>query len=66
MKKFLNFIIVLLLLVVSEYFLLTELFSQKRVPVLSLSLVVTLVCIYGVIKFFKKNILTAKHTEGHS
>jgi hypothetical protein len=43
-----------------------ELFSHKRPPVLLLSLLGTVLCIYGVIKFFKKNILPLKQSEGHS
>lgn len=66
MKKFLIFILVLLLLIISEYFLVNELFSHKRPPVLLLSLLGTVLCIYGVIKFFKKNILPLKQSEGHS
>jgi len=56
----------LLLLVVSEYFFINELFSHKKPEVLIVSLFGTVLCIYGVIKFFKKNILPAKHAEGHS
>lgn len=66
MKKFLIFISFLVLLIVSEYFLLTELLSHKRATVLLLSLLATVACIYAVIKFSKKNILPAKQSEAHS
>ena len=62
MKKFLVFILVLALLIASEYYFLTELFSQKRVVILSTSLLGIFVCIYALIKFFKKNILSPKHS----
>jgi len=66
MKKFLVFFLFLLLLIVSEYFLLNELLSHKRVTVLLMSLVGTVLCIYAVTKFFKKYILPAKQSEAHS
>jgi hypothetical protein len=66
MKKFLIFILFLLLLIVSEYLLLNELFSHKRTGILLLSLLGTLLCIYALIKFFKKYILPAKQSEAHS
>lgn len=66
MKKFLIFILFLLLLILSEYFLLNELFAQKRIFILLPSLVITVLCIYAVIKFFKKYILPVKQTEAHS
>jgi len=62
MKKFLVFILFLSLLILSEYFLLNELFSDRRVFILLPSLLGTLLCIYAVIKFFKKYILPARHT----
>lgn len=61
MKKLTIFILILLLLIVSEYFLLNELFSGKiRISILVLSLLGTVVFIYAVIRFFKKYILPAK------
>ena len=62
MKKFIVFIIFLLLLIVSEYYFLNEMFSHKRVFILMLSLLGVVVCIYAVIRFFKKNILNPKQT----
>lgn len=66
MKKFIVFILFILLLIVSEYFLLNELFAAKRVSILLLSLLGTVFCIYAVIKFFKKYILHSKQPEAHS
>jgi hypothetical protein len=63
MKKLTVFIIILLLLIVSEYFLLNELFSHSiRVSIVLLSLLGTLIFIYAVVKFFKKYILPSKHS----
>jgi len=61
MKKFLIFSFLLLLLIISEYFLLNELFSYRRLFILLPSLLGTLVFIYILIRFFKKYILPAKH-----
>jgi hypothetical protein len=63
MKKLTVFILILLLLIISEYFLLNELFSGKiRISILLLSLLGTVVFILAVIRFFKKYILPAKHS----
>jgi hypothetical protein len=66
MKKFLIFLLCSLLLITSEYFLLNEWFSHKRLTVLLLSLLGTILCIYAAYKFFKKYILTIKQSEAHS
>jgi hypothetical protein len=60
MKKFLIFISFLLVLVVSEYYFLNELFSHQRLPILSISLLVVVFCIVAFLRFFKKNILQIK------
>lgn len=63
MKKLTVFILILLLLIVSEYFLLNELLSGSiRVSIVLLSLLSTVVFIYVVVRFFKKYILPAKHS----
>ena len=63
MKKLTVFILILLLLIVSEYFLLNELFSGNiRITILLLSLLGTVVFVYAVIRFFKKYILPTKHS----
>ena len=59
MKKFIVFILLLSLLVVSEYFFLTEIFSQKRVPVLAGTLLVTLSCLYSLFRYFKRSVLSS-------
>ena len=66
MKKFIVFILFSILLIVSAYFLFNELYSQKRILVLMLSLVGTIFCIYATHRFFKKNILQTKQPEPHS
>jgi len=62
MKKLFAFITLLILMIVSEYVLLNELFSHRRITVLLLSLVGTVIFLLGVIRFFKKYILTAKQS----
>ena len=62
MKKFLTFLFFLILLIICEYFLVTELFFAKRLPVLLISLLGSVVFFYAAYRFFKKNILTAKHS----
>ena len=61
MKKFLIFSFLLLLLIISEYFLLNELFSHRRIFILLPSLLGTLLFIFILIRFFKKYILPVKH-----
>jgi len=60
MKKFFVFTIFLLLLIISEYFLINEIFSQKRIGVLIPSLLGTVIFLFVVIRFFKKYILPVK------
>ncbi len=66
MKNFIVFILFLLLLIVSEYFLLNELFAARRAIIVIPSLVGTVLFIYVVIKYFKKYILPSKHSGIHS
>ncbi|HZH64469.1 MAG TPA: hypothetical protein VEY10_06200 [Flavisolibacter sp.] len=61
MKKFIIFIIALFLLIASEYYLLTELFTQKRVPVVAGASAVVLLCIFIFLRFFKKAVLSSSH-----
>lgn len=58
MKKFFVFILILLSLIVSEYYFLTEIFTQKRIPVLVVSFVVTIVCLYCLIRYFKRSVFS--------
>jgi hypothetical protein len=63
MKKLTIFILILFLLIVSEYILLNELFSHNiRIAFVALSLFSTVVFIYVIVRFFKKYILPAKHS----
>ena len=62
MKKLFAFIALLILMIISEYFLLNELFSHRRFTVLLLSLVGTVIFLFAVIRFFKKYILAAKQS----
>ncbi|HET7897309.1 MAG TPA: hypothetical protein VFL47_06560 [Flavisolibacter sp.] len=59
MKKFLVFLIILLLLIGSEYYFLTELFTQKRLPILAASLAVTLACLYFLFRYFKRSLFSS-------
>jgi hypothetical protein len=63
MKKLTIFILILLLLIVSEYFLLNELLSHSiRISILLLSLLSTIIFIFVIVRFFKKYILPTKHS----
>ncbi len=66
MKKFVVFAILILMLIVSEYLLLSELLAQKRYYILLPGLLLTVFCIYAIKKAFKKYVLQGKHTEAHS
>jgi len=66
MKKFLVFITLLFLLILSEYFLISEFFFARRVPVLMVSLVATVFFIFISIRFFKKFLLHGKQTNAQS
>ncbi|MGZ3844728.1 MAG: hypothetical protein ACXVLT_06215 [Flavisolibacter sp.] len=63
MKKLTVFILILFLLIASEYLLINELFSRNiRVGIVFLSLLSTVVFIYVIVRFFKKYILPVKHS----
>ena len=63
MKKLTVFILILFVLIVSEYLLINELFSRNiRIGIVVLSLLSTVVFIYFVVRFFKRYILPAKHS----
>lgn len=63
MKKLTVFILFLVLLIISEYFLLNELFSKNVRPgIVLLSLLGTVVFIFVIIRFFKKYLLPTKHS----
>jgi len=63
MKKLTVFILIFLLLIISEYFLLNDLFSRNmRVGIVLLSLLGTVIFIVVVVRFFKKYILPIKHS----
>ena len=59
MKKFIFFILVLSMLIVAEYYFLTECFTHKRVPVIAVSLMVVVACLYGLTRFFKKSFISS-------
>lgn len=63
MKKLTVFILILLPLIASEYFLINELFSGSiRIGIVLLCLVSTITFVFAIVKFFKKYILTAKQS----
>ncbi len=63
MKKLTAFILILILLIASEYFLLNELFSRSmRIGIVLLSLLSTIILIVVIVRFFKKYFLPAKHS----
>jgi hypothetical protein len=54
MKKFLTLFLFILLLIVSEYFLVNELLSYQRLMVLLLSLVSFVFCTFIIVHLFRK------------
>jgi len=60
MKKFITYIFFLTVLIISEYYFFTEIFAQKRLPVLMASSMVMLATIFGIFRFAKKNIINTK------
>jgi hypothetical protein len=63
MKKLTVFILILFVLIASEYLLINELFSRNiRVGIVALSLLSTVVFIFVIVRFFKKYFLPAKHS----
>jgi heme/copper-type cytochrome/quinol oxidase subunit 4 len=54
MKKFIVFILVLSLLIIAEYYFLTEFFTQRRVPVILICLMAIIGCLYGLSRFFSQ------------
>ncbi len=59
MKRFVVFIMILLLLIVSEYYFLTEFFGHKRVPVIAFSLTAAILCLFYFIRFFKRSVISS-------
>ena len=66
MKKFLIFIVFLVLIITSEYVLVNELFTGKRLVVLLISSVATVFFIYLTTRFYKKYILPGKQPNTQS
>ena len=59
MKRFLVFILLLSLLITAEYYFLTEMFTQKRPLILAASLLVVILCLYRLIRFFKRSVFSS-------
>lgn len=59
MKKFVIFILTLLLLIGCEYYLLTEMFTQKRLPIIAGTLIGLLLCVFVFLRFFRKSVTTS-------
>jgi uncharacterized BrkB/YihY/UPF0761 family membrane protein len=62
MKRFVVFIVLLSLLIVGEYYFLTEVITQKRGWVIAGSLLVSVVCLYFLIRFYKRSIISSRPT----
>ncbi|MBB1286702.1 hypothetical protein HRH25_20145 [Flavisolibacter sp. BT320] len=62
MKRFVVFIVLLSLLIVGEYYFLTEVITQKRGWVIGGSLLVSVVCLYFLIRFYKRSIISSRPT----
>jgi len=56
MKKILSILIIILALIVSEYFLLSELFSERRGSIILLSVIIFAISAFLIIRLWKKNI----------
>jgi hypothetical protein len=59
MKKLVVFIFALSLLIASEYYLLDEIFTQQRLPVIGACLGLVLLCIFIFLRFFKKTVIAS-------
>lgn len=59
MKRFLVFIVLLLLLIVAEYYFFTEIFSYKRLLILAMSGMVAMGCLFCLIRFFKRSVISS-------
>jgi hypothetical protein len=59
MKKIFVFIITLFFLIASEYYLLTEIFTRKRLLIMAGSLAIVLLCIFVFLRFFRKSVTSA-------
>ena len=59
MKKIIIFIVALFLLIASEYYFLTEVFTQKRIPAMAGSFTLILCCIFIFLRFFKKTVISS-------
>jgi len=59
MKKFIIFIFALFILIASEYYLLNEVFTRKRLPVMVVSLIGVVLCIFVFLRFFKKSVIAS-------
>lgn len=62
MKRFVVFIILLSLFIAGEYYFLTELITQKRAWVISASLLVSVISLYYLIRFFKHSLISSRPT----
>ena len=62
MRRFVVFIILLSLLIVGEYYFLTEVITHKRVWVIAGSLLVSVICLYFLIRFYKRSIISSRPT----
>jgi hypothetical protein len=66
MKRFLIFILFLGFLILAEIYFLTEIFSKKRVLIMLPSLLIALISIIAIFRYFKKYILPSKQSEAQS
>jgi uncharacterized BrkB/YihY/UPF0761 family membrane protein len=62
MKRFVVFIVLLGLLIMGEYYFLTEVITQKRGWVIVASLLVSVICLYFLIRFYKRSIISSRPT----
>ncbi|NTS43172.1 hypothetical protein HRG84_19975 [Flavisolibacter sp. BT320] len=62
MKRFVVFIVLLSFFIIGEFYFLTELITQKRIWVIGVSLLLTVTCLYLLIRFFKHSLISSRPT----
>lgn len=59
MKEFIVFILILSLLIAAEYYFFTEIFTHRRIAVIGISLAVVLLCLYQLVRFFRRSFISS-------
>lgn len=59
MKEFVVFILILSLLIAAEYYFFTEIFTHRRIAVIAVSLMVVLLCLFQLVRFFRRSFISS-------